>query len=57
MCDDIAKTVSELRAKGITISPGVSDRGWGLIASIKLPSGADLSMYQPRHPTAYNLKG
>ena len=57
MCDDLDKTLSELTARGITISQGVSDRGWGLIASIKLPSGADLSIYQPRHPTAYNLKG
>src|SRR2546421_12011581 len=28
MCDDIDKTLSELTAKGITISQGVSDRGW-----------------------------
>ncbi len=57
MCDEIDKTLAELTAKGVTISHGVSDRGWGLIASIRLPSGSDLSIYQPRHPTAYNLKG
>ena len=57
MCDEIEKTLAELTAKGVTISQGVSDRGWGLIASIRLPSGSDLSIYQPRHPTAYNLKG
>src|SRR2546421_12520660 len=50
MCDDIAQTLAEFTAKGIAISRGVSDRGWGQIASIKLPSGAELSMYQPRHP-------
>ena len=57
MCDEIEKTLAELTAKGVTISQGASDRGWGLIASIRLPSGSDLSIYQPRHPTAYNLKG
>jgi hypothetical protein len=57
MCDDIEKTLAELTAKGVTISQQVSDQGWGLIASVKLPSGSDLSIYQPRHPTAYDLKG
>ena len=56
MCDEIDKTLAELTAKGVTISQEVNDRGWGLIASIRLPSGSDLSIYQPRHPTAYNLK-
>ena len=53
MCDDIEKTLADLNAKGVTISYPIRDHGWGLLASIKLPSGADLSIYQPRHPTAY----
>jgi transposase len=36
--------------------PGaVSDEGWGLLASIRLPSGSDLSLYEPRHAVAYDL--
>ena len=57
MCDDIEKMLTDLTAKGVKISHPVSDEGWGLLASIKLPSGADLSLYQPRHPTAYSLEG
>jgi catechol 2,3-dioxygenase-like lactoylglutathione lyase family enzyme len=57
MCDDIEKTLADLTARGVTISHAVSDQGWGLLASIKLPSGSDLSIYQPRHPIAYNLEG
>jgi predicted enzyme related to lactoylglutathione lyase len=56
MCDDIEQTLAELAAKGVTISQPVSDQRWGLLASIKLPSGSDLSLYQPRHPTAYDLE-
>src|SRR5215472_8866963 len=56
MCNDIEKTLVELAAKGVTISQPVSDQRWGLLASIKLPSGADLPLYQPRHPTAYDLE-
>ena len=55
MCEDIEKTLADLTARGVTISQPPSRQGWGLLASIKLPSGCDLSIYQPRHPTAYNL--
>ncbi|MBM7567849.1 VOC family protein [Paenibacillus sacheonensis] len=57
MCDDIEATLKELTAKGVTISQPVSDQRWGLLASIKLPSGADLPLYQPLHPTAFDLEG
>jgi catechol 2,3-dioxygenase-like lactoylglutathione lyase family enzyme len=55
MCDDLEETLAGLTARGVTISHPASVQGWGLLASIKLPSGADLSIYQPRHPTAYDL--
>ena len=57
VCDDIQTTLEDLAAKGVTISHSVSEQRWGLLAAIKLPSGADLSIYQPRHPTAYDLDG
>jgi catechol 2,3-dioxygenase-like lactoylglutathione lyase family enzyme len=56
MCDDIEKTLAELTARGVTISHPASDHGWGLLASMKLPSGSELSIYQPRHPIAYDLE-
>src|SRR5262245_62148841 len=55
MCPDIETALADLAAKGVTIAHAVSDMSWGLWASIKLPSGAALSLYQPRHPTAYDL--
>ena len=56
MCDDLEQTLADLTARGVTISHPVSDQGWGLLASMKLPSGSELSIYQPRHPTAYDLE-
>jgi len=56
MCDDSEQTLADLTARGVTISHPASDQGWGLLASIKLPSGSELSIYQPRHPTAYDLE-
>ena len=52
MCDDIEDTVSELTAKGIRFEGGVSDEGWGLLATLRLPGGGPLGVYQPRHPIA-----
>jgi catechol 2,3-dioxygenase-like lactoylglutathione lyase family enzyme len=55
MCDDVTATVAELTAKGVEFAQPVSDRGWGLLTSIRLPSGGELGLYQPRHATAYDL--
>jgi catechol 2,3-dioxygenase-like lactoylglutathione lyase family enzyme len=51
MCDDVEATIAELSAKGVECAP-VSDQGWGLLTSVKLPGGSELGLYQPRHPTA-----
>ena len=54
MCDDVAATVEQLEAKGVACGP-VSDQGWGLLTSIRLPGGGDLGLYEPRHPKATEL--
>ena len=48
LCDDIDGFVSEMSANSVECDP-VQDAGWGLIVKIKLPSGAPLHVYQPRH--------
>jgi hypothetical protein len=55
MCSDIEKVLGECTAKGVEIVEPVSDEGWGLLASIRLPSGTALPLYEPRHPVAYEL--
>lgn len=52
MCDDIHATVAELERKGVEFTGPVSDQGWGLLATLNIPGGGELSIYQPRHPTA-----
>jgi catechol 2,3-dioxygenase-like lactoylglutathione lyase family enzyme len=51
MCDDIHETLAGLRAKGVEVAQEVSDQGWGLLAAIRLPDGAQFPIYQPRHPS------
>jgi hypothetical protein len=57
MCDDIQATVKELKAKGVELVRPVKDAGWGLVTALKLPGGAELGLYEPKHPTAHKLKG
>ena len=52
MCDDIQATVAELGERGVELEGGVSDQGWGLLTTIRLPSGGLLGLYEPRHPIA-----
>ncbi|MFE2232234.1 VOC family protein [Streptomyces sp. NPDC059442] len=55
MCDDIVGTLTALEDRGVEISRPVSDQGWGLLAALRLPSGTELPLYEPRHPTAHGL--
>ncbi|MGH9727168.1 MAG: VOC family protein [Candidatus Acidiferrales bacterium] len=56
MCDDIAATVKELKSKGVEIARPIEDVRWGLVTAIKIPGGAEIGIYQPKHPTALGLK-
>jgi len=51
MCDDIRATVEALRDKGVQFTKEISDAGWGLITALRLPSGSELALYEPRHPS------
>jgi hypothetical protein len=55
MCDDVIATVAELKAKGVEFTAEISDQGWGLLTSMKVPGGGELGLYQPRHPRAIDL--
>jgi predicted enzyme related to lactoylglutathione lyase len=55
VCDDIDETVAELTAKGVAFDGPVTDQRWGRLASIVLPGGGRLGIYEARHPTAFDL--
>lgn len=56
MCDDIHRTIAELRAKGVTIAGEPRDEGYGIVTTLKLPGGCDVQLYQPRHAIAAGMK-
>jgi catechol 2,3-dioxygenase-like lactoylglutathione lyase family enzyme len=53
MTDDVDAEVKKLEARKVTCSPIVEER-WGRRTSLRLPSGQELGLYQPSHPTAIN---
>jgi len=54
MCDDLSSTMKDLRAKKVKFSP-VEEAQWGTVTTLRLPSGASIGLYQPKHPTALKL--
>jgi predicted enzyme related to lactoylglutathione lyase len=57
MCDDIAATVTQLQTKGGVITGPIEDRGYGLATGVRLPSGATIGLYEPRHLSPLDLSG
>ena len=52
MCDDIQATSRDLQSKGVQINGEPRDEGWGITVMLSLPGGAEVMLYQPRHPVA-----
>ena len=52
MCDNIQMTVAQLVDKGVEFVGEITDQGYGLVTSIRMPGGGQLGLYEPRHPTA-----
>ena len=51
MCDDVRATVKALQGKGVAAAE-IEEAEWGLTTTIRLPSGGEIGLYQPTHPTA-----
>jgi predicted enzyme related to lactoylglutathione lyase len=51
MCDDVRATVDELTEKGVEFTREISDEGFGRLTAFRLPSGSEMALYEPRHPS------
>jgi len=54
MCDDLSRTMAELESKGAEFSGPVEEQ-FGITVMLKVPGADDIMLYEPRHPTAFNL--
>jgi catechol 2,3-dioxygenase-like lactoylglutathione lyase family enzyme len=48
-CDDVEKTVAELKSRGVEFTEGIADHGYGLVTHFKMPGGINVQLYQPRY--------
>ena len=48
-CDDIKKTVAELKAREVEFTDGIIDAGYGLVTHFKMPCGLVVQLFQPRY--------
>ncbi|HUG53497.1 MAG TPA: VOC family protein [Vicinamibacteria bacterium] len=48
-CDDIQKTVAELRSRGVPFKGEVEDHGYGLVTHFTMPGGVTVQLYEPRY--------
>ena len=48
-CDDIEKTVADLKKIGVEFTEPVTDRGFGLVTHFKAPGDFNVMLYQPRY--------
>ncbi len=55
MCDDIVATRADLESAGATFLGETVDEGYGLVAMLEVPGIDPIQLYQPSHPTAYDL--
>src|SRR5262245_17843617 len=46
-CDDINKTVAELKARGVEFVEGITNAGYGLVTHFRVPGDFTLQLYQP----------
>jgi predicted enzyme related to lactoylglutathione lyase len=55
MCDDLGQTMTALENKGAEFTGPVDERDFGLTVMLRVPGADDIMLYEPRHPTAYDL--
>lgn len=56
MCDDIHKTIAELRGKGVEVIGEVKTERYGHTINLRLPGGCNVMLYQPLHAIAADIK-
>jgi hypothetical protein len=48
-CDDIEKTVADLKGRGVEFTEPIVDQGYGLVTWFKAPGNFRVQLYQPRY--------
>ena len=55
MCDDLERTMVELRGKGIEFRGEPQEESFGITTTMLLPGGVEILLYEPRHQSPLDL--
>ena len=56
-CDDLEKTVEELRGRGVEFDGGIEDVGYGLATHFIMPGDVRVQLYQPHYSKGASAGG
>lgn len=48
-CDDLARTVAEMRERDVVFDDDIADHGYGLVIHLTLPGDVKVQLYEPRY--------
>ena len=48
-CDDIERTVQELKGRGVEFTDEIADEGYGLVTHFKMPGDFAVQLFQPHY--------
>jgi len=55
-CDDIEKTVAELKSRGVEFTEAVHDAGYGFVTHFNVPGDFQVQLYQPKYQKNENRR-
>ena len=55
-CDDIQKTVEDLKLHGVEFTSGITDEGWGLLTHFRMPGDLEVELYEPKYEKHARVK-
>jgi len=48
-CDDISKTVQELKSRGVDFTSGITEETWGRLTHFRMPGSMEVELYEPKY--------
>ncbi len=48
-CDDIEKTVAELKGRGVEFTDEITDVGYGMATHFRVPGDFEIQLYEPKY--------
>src|SRR5437762_11421964 len=51
-CDDIRRTVTELKARGVEFTSDITEQPWGWLTHFRMPGDLQVELYQPKYRKA-----